>query len=255
MAEPTSPDHRGGVSSPEVLVLVEGYLAEMATRAHTRLGEVLGVAVTTSVAGGEPLTVGASSARAAEVDLVQHAIGHGPCLSTLAGGGEIYVPDLATDPRWQPYGRRAAELGARCSLSVPVVDDRLGILGVAKVYAERVDALDAGQRRTARELALELAGGLGLASSLVSTSLELDDRIEAMGTRRMIDLATGLLMGRLGCDPETAFGLLRRESQNRNTKLHDVAVDLLAQTPAPQGLRPTDEAPFSRRGETPVRGR
>jgi GAF domain-containing protein len=255
---------RWGVASPEVLTLVEGYLQDAATRTHDRLGDVAGVAITSAVNGGDPLTAGASTTLAAEVDRVQYAIGIGPCLDALREGRETYVPDLARDPRYSPYGVEAARLGVRASLSVPVVDERTGVVGVVKVYSSQADGLDERQRRAARELALEVAGGVGLAITLVSTSLELDDRIEAMDTRRTIDLATGLLMGRLGCSPEEAFDLMRRESQNHNTKVHDVAVDLLARPSAATAAgaaaaervpRTATRAPFSRRGEAPARGR
>jgi hypothetical protein len=155
----------------------------------------------------------------------------------------------------------------RTSLSVPVVDERSGVVGVVKVYCSQADGLDERQRRTGRELALEVAGGIGLADTLVRTALELDDRIEAMDTRRTIDLATGLLMGRLGCSPEEAFDLLRRESQNHNLKVQDVAVDLLARPSAAtaEGVataelhehlpRTATRAPFRKRGEAPAHGR
>lgn len=261
MADPSTADHRWGVSSPEVVTLVEGFLSDAAHRAHDQLGDVLGVAITTSVAGGDPLTAGASTALAAEVDHVQYVIGHGPCLDALRGHGEIYVPDLGGDPRWQPYGQEAAALGARSSVSVPMVDGGPTVLGVVKVYSGRLDGLDERQRRAARELALEMSGGVGLANTLVTTSQELDDRIEAMDTRRTIDLATGVLMGRLGCGAEEAFALLRLESQNHNTKLSEVAADLLARTSDTGNAdsdalpRTTLQAPFSRRGDAPARGR
>lgn len=264
----TSPTDRAwGVSSAEVLTLVEGYLEDASTRTHERLGDVAGVAITTAVAGGDPLTVGSSTALAAEVDQAQYAIGVGPCLYALREGRETYVPDLARDPRWRTYGVEAAGLGVHTSLSVPVVDGRDRVVGVVKIYASAVDGLDAEQRRHGRELALEVAGGVGLASTLVSTTLELDDRIEAMDTRRTIDLATGMLMGRLGCSPEAAFDLLRRESQNQNLKLTDVAAGLLARPVVPtEGPVPHDgadghlppsatQAPFRRRGEAPAHGR
>jgi GAF domain-containing protein len=259
-----------GVSSAEVLTLVEGYLADAATRTHERLGDVAGVAITSAVAGGDPLTVGSSTALAAEVDRVQYVIGVGPCLEALREGRETYVPDLARDPRWLPYGIEAAGLGVHTSLSVPVVDGRSRVVGVVKIYSSAVDGLDAQQRRQGRELALGVAGGVGLASLLVRTSLELDDRIEAMDTRRTIDLATGLLMGRLGCGPEDAFELLRRESQNHNLKLTDVAAGLLARPAVPaeppalhdgvdgvdgQFVPSVSQAPFRRRGEAPAPGR
>jgi hypothetical protein len=249
-----------------VLTLVQDFLQDAATRTHERLGDVAGVAITSAVQGGEPLTAGSSTALAADVDRVQYSIGIGPCLDALQEGRENYVPDLARDRRWDPYGVEAVSLGVRTSLSVPVVDGRSGVLGVVKVYAATVDGLDDRQRHLARAFALEGAGGVGLANTLVSTSLELDDRIDAMDTRRTIDLATGLLMGRLGCSAEEAFGLLRRESQNHNTKVHDVASDLLARSSVPaEGSAAADtqerlageaqQAPFSRRGEAPAQGR
>ena len=262
----TPEDRTWGVASPEVLTMVEAYLHDAAVRTHTRLGDVAGVGVTSAVDGGEPTTAGASTTLAEEVDRVQYAIGHGPCLHALRGGGETYVRDLAHDPAWGRYGPAAAALGARSCLSVPVVDGDARVLGVVKVYSGRVDGLDEEQRRIARDFAHEAAGGVGLASTLVVTSLELDDRIEAMDTRRTIDLATGLLMGRLGCSPEAAFDLLRRESQNHNVKVHDVAADLLSRpSVAVEGLpladahdprsgRGTARAPFARRGDAPAHG-
>jgi GAF domain-containing protein len=250
-----------------VLALVKDYLQDAATRTHAHLGDVAGVGVTTAVGGGEPLTAGSSTTLATEVDLVQYAVGHGPCLEALHEGRELYVPDLAHDPRWARYGAEAAARGVRSSHSVPVLDDRAVVVGVVKIYSTEVDGLDERQRQTGRDFALEVAGGISLANTLVATSLELGDRIEAMDTRRTIDLATGLLMGRLGCGPEEAFDLLRRESQNHNVKVHDVATDLLARpsTATVEGaaaadlrehlLRTATRAPFRRRGDTPAHGR
>lgn len=48
--------------------------------------------------------------------------------------------------------------------------------------------------------------------------------LEAMATtRETIDLAKGIVMLALGCGADTAFGILRRCSQDTNTKVHDLA--------------------------------
>ena len=99
--------------------MVEGFLHDASTRTHARLGEVAGVGITTAVAGGEPLTAGASTDLADEVDRVQYAIGQGPCLDALREGVETYVPDLGQDDRWGRYGPEAAARGARSSHSAP----------------------------------------------------------------------------------------------------------------------------------------
>lgn len=255
-----SAQRKFGVPSSEVLDLVSGYLTDVAGRAHDRLGDIIGVALTTAVDGGDPMTTGASTEKAAEVDLVQYSIGLGPCLNALQGGGAAYVPDLAGDDRWGEYGPAAAERGARSCISIPIQDTDERVMGVFKVYAGEVDGLDAEQQDVARSVALEIAGGFGLASALVATSYELSDRIEAMDTRRTIDLATGVLMGKLGISSADAFSALRRESQNQNLKLRDVAAKLLsvsspdsADGSGTSGSQ-TAEAPFSRRGEAPAPG-
>ncbi|MFD5478677.1 ANTAR domain-containing protein [Streptomyces hawaiiensis] len=49
----------------------------------------------------------------------------------------------------------------------------------------------------------------------------------AMQTRPTIDLARGILMASFGLSPEAAWSVLVRTSQNTNTKLHDLAHDLV----------------------------
>ena len=75
MHDVSAAQKRFGVPSEEVLDLVSGYLTDVAGRAHHRLGDVIGVALTTAVDGGAPMTTGASPDQAAEVDRVQYSIG------------------------------------------------------------------------------------------------------------------------------------------------------------------------------------
>ncbi|MEU9570810.1 ANTAR domain-containing protein [Streptomyces massasporeus] len=49
----------------------------------------------------------------------------------------------------------------------------------------------------------------------------------AMQTRPTIDLARGILMASFGLNPEAAWSVLVRTSQNTNTKLHHLAQDLV----------------------------
>ncbi|GAA2308343.1 hypothetical protein GCM10010234_60230 [Streptomyces hawaiiensis] len=49
----------------------------------------------------------------------------------------------------------------------------------------------------------------------------------AMQTRPTIDLARGILMASFGLTPEAAWSVLVRTSQNTNTKLHDLARELV----------------------------
>lgn len=56
------------------------------------------------------------------------------------------------------------------------------------------------------------------------TQAEVTTALERIATNReTIDLAKGMIMLALGCDAGTAFQVLRRCSQDANTKLYDVA--------------------------------
>ena len=88
---------------------------------------------------------------------------------------------------------------------------------MAKVYASEVDGLSPLQRQLAVALAGEVAGSIGLARTLTAQAYELDDRASAMDTRRVIDLAVGVIMERAQCSAEVAFATLSQQSQHTNT--------------------------------------
>jgi GAF domain-containing protein len=223
-AAPGPADDMGAASSA-LVPLLSDYLDHVASRTAVRLGEVAGVAVTLGVAEG-PLTVGASNDLAAEVDSIQYEVGVGPCLYALRDGVGMYVPDLANDHRWEDYGPRAAARGAASCVSIPVhLDGRPA--AVLKVYASSIDGLSQTQRDQAASVAADVAGGMGLARHLSLQAHTIDDRESAMDTRRVIDLALGVLMERTQCNANQAFALLRQQSQNNNVKLRDVAGQVL----------------------------
>jgi len=228
-------------ASHEVVPLLLDYLDDVAVRTAERLGPIGGVAVTMEKES-DPLTVGSSGTLPLKVDQLQYAIGKGPCLHALHTGEGLYVPDLARDERWDDYGPKAAALGAASCVSLPVlVAGR--VAGVLKAYGREIDGISAEQREVVAEVAVEIAGGIALARRLALQARELDDRAAAMDTRRVIDLALGVLMERTGSDVEAAFALLRRYSQHYNVKLNDAARQVLGAMP---GQSPDlERAPFN----------
>jgi GAF domain-containing protein len=215
-----------GTASAELVPLLSDYVDGVAARTAGLLGDVAGVAVTLKVDDG-PLTVGASNDLAAEVDAIQYEVGTGPCLQTLDDGIGRSVADLGADPRWGDYGPRAAARGAASCVSLPVrVEGRPA--AVLKVYSAQIDGISEKQRELAVAVSEEVAGGVALATHLCAQAHTLDDRETAMNTRRVIDLALGVLMERTKCDPDEAFALLRTQSQHRNIKLREVARQVLA---------------------------
>ena len=124
----------------------------------------------------------------------------------------------------------------------PVIDDGavVGVVSrVVPVPAPQGSALELLERWRA-EL-VQLSGGeepaVGLAEALVwgirelgALALENDQLKEALTSRATIDQAKGILMARHGVDPEEAFRILVRMSNDTNVRVADVARALVYQT-------------------------
>jgi hypothetical protein len=48
---------------------------------------------------------------ARDLDELQYALGHGPCLDAGRSGTFLEIPDMSADPRWPDYAPRAAAAG------------------------------------------------------------------------------------------------------------------------------------------------
>ena len=240
-----------GTAEAELAPLLTDYLDDVASTTAEVLGDIAGVAVTLSV-DGSPFTIGASSALARDVDLIQYRIGMGPCLHALHHGVGLYVPDLGADDRWGEYGPQAAARGAASCVSIPIIVGG-SPAAVFKVYSAEIDGLNQDQRDLAQNAARDVAGGVALAKHLSRQAQHIDDRSAAMTTRRVIDIAIGIVMHQVNTDAVTAFGLLRSTSQNQNIKLRDVAAELVASLPGEGGL--PEAAPFAERAPSSQRDR
>lgn len=167
---------------------------------------------------------------ARELDEWQYEHDEGPCLLADQTGRPVYVEDR-DDPRFPNFCEVAGDHGVCETVSYPLlVEDRS--LGSINVFYTRHGALGEVAQATGLELALASAPVLAnwLAHIRVVTLAEqLEEALVARGT---IERAKGLLMGELGVDDQQAFDLLRTQSQHENTKLREVAAQLLRQRAA-----------------------
>ncbi|MGW2541374.1 ANTAR domain-containing protein, partial [Kitasatospora sp. NPDC001574] len=62
---------------------------------------------------------------------------------------------------------------------------------------------------------------------------EVEGQRRAMRTRAVIEQAKGILIERISCSPDAAFGHLVRLSQDSNRKLADLAADLVGSVAPP----------------------
>ncbi|MBB3676066.1 GAF and ANTAR domain-containing protein [Modestobacter versicolor] len=179
------------------------------------------------VVNGRPSTPSSTAQLALELDESQYTRGYGPCLTAASSGAEVEIADTSTETRWADYCRVAAERGNGSSLSVPLsVEGR--VVGALNLYATEAHAFDDAARATARRFAPYAA----VAASNVYAyqhARDLADNLRvALESRALIDQAKGILMERHRLDADEAFRALASVSMRTNTKVRDVAEELIA---------------------------
>jgi GAF domain-containing protein len=174
------------------------------------------------------VTVASTGQLAVDLDEVQYAEHHGPCLHAASTGELTEIPDTRVEERWPDYVQRAAEHGNLSSLSVPLAIEA-DVSGALNIYARTAHAFDDDARAAATRFGSYAAVALGnmhdyLSSQAMSRNLEL-----ALDSRAVIDQAKGILIERHKLTADQAFQMLVEASSRSNTKLRDIA-DRLVRT-------------------------
>jgi hypothetical protein len=167
---------------------------------------------------GALVPLGASDDRAHDLQAIERALGGGP-ESDAAELGSASSPDLLAETRWPVYVARARELGFRTVEAARAGDD-----------PSAVATLWSGARLvpgTAGAAAVVLAEMLASSTALEAAETERAELRRGLDTRALIGEAVGIMMERLRLTEDAAFGVLREVSQRRNTKVRDVAGQLV----------------------------
>lgn len=146
----------------------------------------------------------------------------GPLVSALRDRATVLIPDTSTDDRWPVWAAKVAELGVRSSLDVPLATGDHGRtnVGVLGLYSPDPDAFDQDDEAIAHILARH-------ASVAVASARHEETMAQAVDARKLVGQAMGILMERFDLDDDRAFAILKRYSQDTNTKLRDVAQQLI----------------------------
>ena len=182
----------------------------------------------TVVERGEAIsTMAATHPYPALLDDVQREFRQGPCLSAAWTHQIIHIDDLTTDDRWPDY--RAAALDrtpVRSIVSFQLFgDDKQS--AALNLYAETAGAFD--------DDSIELGLVYAAHTSVAWNSMRREQQFRsALASRDVIGQAKGILMERFDIDAVAAFELLRRLSQESNTRLTDIAERLVGTRPAQQ---------------------
>jgi GAF domain-containing protein len=147
----------------------------------------------------------------------QLEVGEGPCVTAIRTGLSVLIPDTAVETRWPDWTREVSSRG-RSIFSIPLTvgGTTLGVLSLIGEHPHRFDAGDIGAAR------LATYGAVAIASIQHRESLR-----HAVESGQRIGQAIGILRERFSIDESQAFAVLKRHSQDTNTKLRDIAEQLI----------------------------
>ncbi|KWX67292.1 GAF and ANTAR domain-containing protein [Mycobacterium sp. NAZ190054] len=153
------------------------------------------------------------------LDELQMTYREGPCLDAALDHLIVRTDDFRTEKRWPQYTAAALAIGVLSSLSFKLYTSAQ-TAGALNLFALRPHAFDGEAETVGAVLAAH-------AAAAIMASRESEQLESALSTRDRIGQAKGIIMERYNVDDVAAFEMLRRLSQDSNTKLIDVAVKVI----------------------------
>ncbi|WP_344115770.1 GAF and ANTAR domain-containing protein [Kribbella alba] len=178
--------------------------------------------VALSMRGAQPEVAAVTDPVVAEVYGLQLSSDKGPLVTAMRERRTVLIRDTTADDRWPEWAAKVAALGVRSVLDVPLVTgrDTTRTVGVLGLYSPQPDAFGEDDEAIAHILARH-------ASVAVASARHEETMAQAVDARKLVGQAMGILMERFDLDADRSFAILKRYSQDTNTKLRDVAQQLI----------------------------
>jgi len=154
-----------------------------------------------------------------KLDELQMKYQEGPCLQAALDDLIVRTDDFRVERRWPRYSAAAVELGIFSGLSFKLYTSSQ-TAGALNLFASEPNVFDAESETIGAVLAAHAAAAI--VASRQSEQLE-----SALSTRDRIGQAKGIIMERYNVDDIAAFEMLRKLSQDSNTKLVEVATKVI----------------------------
>ncbi|MET9269408.1 GAF and ANTAR domain-containing protein [Kribbella sp. NPDC003557] len=153
----------------------------------------------------------------------------GPLVTALRDRHTVAIQDTTADERWPGPVTGIAALGIRSVLDVPLAtgEEPRRTVGVLSLFSAEPEAFTADDEAIAHILARH-------ATVAVASARHEETMAQAVDARKLVGQAMGILMERFDVDGDRAFAILKRYSQDTNTKLRDVAQQLIDTRKLPQ---------------------
>ncbi len=159
-----------------------------------------------------------------EMFAIQHE--EGPCREAYRTGIVQQLPVSAAADRWPKIARLSAAAGYRFLCGIPLRQDTV-VLGALNLFRETDEPLPEDDLVLAQALANIVTLTL-LMRRETAQARDLAGHLQnALHSRVLIEQAKGALAERLGVSPDEAFERMRGQARDTNTKLLDVAAQIV----------------------------
>lgn len=225
------------IAAEESLDEVLGRVAQLACDA---VPDAYAVSITV-LGDPQPRTAAYTDERVLRLDREQYASGRGPCLEAAQSRRSVRVAIDASPQRWPEFVTAARDEGVSATLSVPLILDPVDpvdpadppehgeLVGSVNVYSRSATAFDPFDEHLMRLYTTTASHAITNARRWHHLRETVGQLERALTSRSEIDQAKGALRVMTGATADEAFGTLVELSQRYNTKLRDVARQLLAE--------------------------
>ena len=179
------------------------------------------VGISTVERKGKITTRAATGLLVWELDTLQYTLDEGPCVDSVRGAEMVQAPSgSSTTADGSGTSRRRSTLACSRSWQFVCISTGRERVGGLNMYSTSSEQIDPNAIAMADLFATHDALALGKVRAL-------DDLDQALRTRETIGKAIGLIMARYRLDEGAAFAFLARTSSHSNTKIRDVAAQML----------------------------
>jgi hypothetical protein len=220
-------------------------------RVHLDLPDAVGLAVTLHDRrlDEDEMTVLAARGYGGEIVEAELSGLGGPVVDAFAHQMPVLSLDLWTDERWPELSLKAMETRIpEHTAAWREVRGSVAVPGVWKADGTVVLSCVLDRPATATTVTTLIGYEQLVSAAMVSAGAEdstaIADMLAVLQSRGAIEQAKGAIMGRLGCDPDTAWATLRRASHESNVKLRSLAVALVEHISGSPAEQPAGGSPI-----------
>jgi GAF domain-containing protein len=168
-------------------------------------------------------SVAATSPLPSKLDALQQQFQDGPCVVAADGDPVVRCDDLRTDGRWPGFAKSAVSVGVHSVMSYQLYTHGTG-MGALNLFGSRPGVF--GDEDEALGAMLATHAALALMAQNKERQFQ-----SALASRDLIGQAKGMIMERFQVDSVRAFQLLTAISQNSNTRVIEVAAEIVERGP------------------------